>query len=118
MHESFAPATTRRILLITANGFPSPVDNPYTVPYNQEKGIMKFSNTKKIKVDGGDYIVLVDYGIEGIAVRSQHDTLQDALLDIPHSGDECAIVRLVEFEIAECREGPAVQIKPHDDAPF
>ena len=60
-------------------------------------------NNTRIKSDGGDYVVLLDYGTEGMSVLSQHDDLQEsikALTECDYSSQK-ALVKLVRFDLQE-----------------
>jgi hypothetical protein len=63
---------------------------------------MIFNGSDKIKENGGDYLVLTDYGCEGFAVTHQAATLEEALLGMI----ECdygrqTLVKLVRVETRE-----------------
>ena len=58
---------------------------------------MVINNITKIDNEKGVYIVLEDFGPEGIAVHSQHDTMEEAISAQPISPR--AIVRLIDFGI-------------------
>ncbi len=61
---------------------------------------MKLNGMKKIDESKGRYIVLCDYGTEGIAVIEQYDDLAEATgCALGHPGN-CAIVELVEVRAA------------------
>jgi hypothetical protein len=71
---------------------------------NSNKGgtDMRVNSIEKIRNDGGDYIVLLDYGMDGITVHKQHDNLAAAIV----SAAACdfgpvAVVKLVAFAIDE-----------------
>lgn len=51
----------------------------------------------------GDYLVLVDYGQEGIGIWSQHDAFQDALRELTdgHAVGPKAIVKLMALDVEE-----------------
>ena len=54
----------------------------------------------KIKDDAGDFLVLVDYGTEGISVAHQDDTMEGAVrwaLNCGY-GQPMSVVRLVHIE--------------------
>ncbi len=62
---------------------------------------MLLCNIDKIDTDGGDYLLLVDYGIKGIYVSDQSDDLSD-LIKSYHGSSPWAIVKLVRVkEVAE-----------------
>ena len=60
---------------------------------------MLFNHIDSIDNEGGQYLVLTDYRTEGIAVSSQHETLEEALLafgaDFPQ-----AIVMVPEIQFS------------------
>ena len=57
---------------------------------------MNLNGMTKIDDSKGRYIVLCDYGTEGIAVIEQYDSLPEAMnCTLSHSG-ACSIVQLVE----------------------
>lgn len=64
---------------------------------------MIVNGIEKIKDDAGDYLVLVDYGCEGIAVARQCPTLDEAIAETARGGiiGPVCIVRLVRFDAAE-----------------
>ena len=63
---------------------------------------MILNASSKISDDGGDYIVLADYGTEGISVAHQFTTLQEALQVFGGGAYDClTLVKLVRFEVAE-----------------
>ena len=57
---------------------------------------MFLSTTEKLTDTGNDYAVLIDYGSEGIAVMSQHESLESAILarDNCNYGSPMAIVKV------------------------
>ena len=56
----------------------------------------------EIKDDSGDYLVLVDYGTEGIKVASQHGSVASALSSALYGNSvRQAIVKVVRIEITE-----------------
>ena len=64
---------------------------------------MIFNGSEKILNNGKDYLVLVDYGMEGISVGSQHETLAKALLWMHEAAywSPMTIVKLVRVNIEE-----------------
>ena len=57
---------------------------------------MILTNTNKIKKDGGDYILLADYGSEGFAVVGQYKDSQSAIEAKLNSDFTCyAILKIV-----------------------
>lgn len=60
---------------------------------------MKFNQIKKIGSDAGDYIILTDYGYEGLSVYGQYTSLEEALSNIGRTGNDQAIVKLINFNI-------------------
>lgn len=64
---------------------------------------MIYNGSRKIKDDGGDYIVFTDYGSEGFCVSAQLKTLPDAIawmINNP-SDNPRTIVKLVVVELTE-----------------
>lgn len=64
---------------------------------------MTFNGISKINGDLGDYILLRDYGQEGMAVGGQYATLDEAMSDLC-SGEgtsPATIVKLVRVEVLE-----------------
>lgn len=63
-------------------------------------GAMVFNGSDKIKEDGGDYLVLVDYLCEGFAVTYQAVTHEEALLWMIQNnhGSPQTLVKLVRIE--------------------
>jgi len=62
---------------------------------------MRFNTTTKIESFSGKYIILVDYGPEGLAVLSQHDEIEQAVLAVPFAdGCAVAIVQLIDINIS------------------
>lgn len=60
---------------------------------------MKINQMTKIDDKKGDWLILTDYGTEGIAVTSQHKTPEDAIKNLGGlGGDAQAIVKLVDFQ--------------------
>lgn len=60
---------------------------------------MILNGIRKIDDDGGDYVVLVDYGQEGLCVRHQTDSRAKAILwTLQNQGEPCAILKLVRLE--------------------
>ena len=58
---------------------------------------MKLNGIKKIDESKGRYIVLVDYGPEGIAVDEQYENLGEAVQHaLAYTDGPCSIVQLVE----------------------
>ncbi len=70
---------------------------------------MILNGIDKIDNDGGDYLVLCDYGMEGLSVRVQAKTLEDVIHWIAggRAGEPTAIVKLVRIEAREVPDGPA-----------
>lgn len=63
---------------------------------------MIFNGSDKIKEDGGDYLLLTDYGCEGFGVTLQAATLEEALLGmIECSYGPQTLVKLVRVETRE-----------------
>ena len=61
---------------------------------------MIINNTTKISTEGGHFIVLSDMGSEGLAVVSQHDTLEDAIGALDSGYSSQAIVELTVFDVS------------------
>jgi hypothetical protein len=61
---------------------------------------MIFNGSSKIKDDGGDYLVIVDYGCEGFSVSHQAQTHEDALrwMTASNYGSPQTLVKLVRVE--------------------
>lgn len=61
---------------------------------------MIFNGSSKIKDDGGDYIILTDYGCEGISVSHQAATHEEALRWMMENsyGSPMTLVKLVRVE--------------------
>ena len=62
---------------------------------------MKLNGIRKIDNDGGDYLVLTDYGSEGLAVSHQCDTAEEAaqwMLACDYRSPQ-AVVKVVSAEI-------------------
>lgn len=58
---------------------------------------MKLNGISRINEAGGRYIVLTDYGSEGMTVYEQHDNLAEAVqAALSNTGGPCSIVQLVE----------------------
>ena len=47
---------------------------------------MKINKIDNIDDLGGDWLVLTDYGVEGISVTSQHERVEEAILALGDSG--------------------------------
>ena len=64
---------------------------------------MIFNGSSKIKDDGGDYIVLIDNGCEGLSVAVQKHTHEAAIKWIMSGsyGSVHTIVKLVRLDIQE-----------------
>jgi hypothetical protein len=61
---------------------------------------MKLNGIDRIKPDIGDYLVLADYGTEGLSVNSQHHELEDAIRAVMRGAyNSVAIVRLVDISL-------------------
>ncbi len=59
---------------------------------------MKINHIAKIDEKKGDWLILADYGREGLVVTSQHKTAEDAIKNLGQScGSPQAIVKLVDF---------------------
>ena len=67
---------------------------------------MIFNGSSRIKDNGGDYLVLVDYGSEGLSVSHQFHTHTDALgwMAKNNTGYPNTLVKLVRVDILECEE--------------
>ncbi len=63
--------------------------------------------TNKIKPDAGDYLIIVDYYIEGLSVWSQHKTAIEVLRAWPYAPQPAAIVKLVRMSAKEIEEEKA-----------
>ena len=58
---------------------------------------MKLNGIEKIDESKGRFIVLCDYGCEGLGILGQNDNLEAAVRTaLGHPGGSCAIVELVE----------------------
>ena len=57
---------------------------------------MKLNAIRSIDVSKGRYIVLCDYGSEGIHVEEQYEDLEEAIQDAMGRTGCCAIVQLAE----------------------
>jgi uncharacterized membrane protein len=64
---------------------------------------MIFNGSSKIKDDGGDYLVLTDYDMEGFSVSHQDTTIESALKWIASCGytSPMTLVKLVRIEMKE-----------------
>lgn len=64
---------------------------------------MKLNAIPKIDNEAGDFVVLVDYGSEGLSVDSQHKELEKAIeaLTKNNCGSPMGIFRLVEVGISQ-----------------
>ena len=63
---------------------------------------MKLNGISKIDNNGGDYLVLTDYGAEGLAVSHQCDTAEDAAkwMIACDYGSPQAVVKVVSASIS------------------
>ena len=62
---------------------------------------MKINQMSKIDDKKGDWLILTDYGSEGISVTSQHKTPEEAIKNMGgHGGAGQTIVKLVDFTFA------------------
>lgn len=64
---------------------------------------MKLNGISKIKSDAGDFIVLSDYGLEGIAISHQAATVEAAvewMLTCDYGAPQ-TVVQLVEIYVAK-----------------
>lgn len=62
---------------------------------------MKINQIHAISEDGGNWIILTEYGSEGIAVSSQHETPEDAIKHLGENGGGAqAIVLLPDFKFS------------------
>jgi hypothetical protein len=63
---------------------------------------MFLSFTPKLADIGKDYAVLIDYGSEGIAVHSQHETISEAIQAMNENGHQygspMAIVKICRIQ--------------------
>lgn len=57
---------------------------------------MKLNGISKIDESRGKYIVLCDFGTEGMAVMEQYEDLSEAVADVCARSGPCAVVQLVE----------------------
>ena len=64
---------------------------------------MIINGIPRIKDDGGDYLILTDYGGEGLAVTSQWGSLEEAISSIAfnESGSWQSLVKLVRIDTKE-----------------
>lgn len=62
---------------------------------------MLFTDIESIAKEGGQYLVLTDYGSEGLAVTSQHEELEGALLAYGN-GLPQAIVMIPKISFEVC----------------
>ena len=62
---------------------------------------MKLNGMDKILNDGRDYLMLVDYGTEGISVMGQYQSVDEAVTAALRSsmGSAVAIVKLVDIPV-------------------
>ena len=65
---------------------------------------MVFNGSEKIDDDGGDFLLLTDYGQEGFAVSHQNKTLEGALAAMAEGvcGVPMTLVKLVRVDATEC----------------
>lgn len=63
---------------------------------------MKINRTSKIDDDGGDWLILTDWGSDGMSVTSQHESPEEALkfLGSDSGGSPQAIVKLSDFKFS------------------
>lgn len=75
---------------------------------------MIFNGSEKIKDDGGDYLVLTDYGCEGLSVTHQAATHEDALrwMTECNYGSPQTLVKLVRVDTRDIDTPNAGQQKP------
>ena len=66
---------------------------------------MTLNGIEKIKDEGGDFIVLVDYGCEGLSVWSQHETAKEAIKSLASYVGSGCLVRLVRVDLAVTEAG-------------
>ncbi len=60
---------------------------------------MKINQTTKFDNKAGDFVVLTDYGSEGLSVQSQHKTPEEAIRALSSTvGAPQVIVKLVDFQ--------------------
>ena len=57
---------------------------------------MKLNGIRKIDESKGRYIVLCDFGSEGLSVMEQYDDLEEAVKDVCERSGPCSIVQLAE----------------------
>lgn len=64
---------------------------------------MVFNGISSIQTDGGDLIVLADYGREGLSVVKQCKTVEELRTFITNNpnGQPITVVKLVEFSFFE-----------------
>jgi len=60
---------------------------------------MIFNQINQIDNQKGDYIIMTDYGFEGLRVHSQHHSIEEAISNIGGNGCSQAILKLVKFNI-------------------
>ncbi len=63
-----------------------------------------FNSIRTINPNEGDYIVLVDYGSEGISIFSQCKTISQAVYETSGISYPSAIVKLVVVDATEVEE--------------
>ncbi len=70
--------------------------------------ILNNFHTDTLDPEKGEYIILCDYGAEGISVRSQAPNLEEAIKQISQSygGEPTVLVKLVSVDIAETPTDP------------
>lgn len=56
-------------------------------------------NQSRIESDGGDFIILNDFGMEGMTVASQHKTVMDAIHTFGSDYTPQVVVRLVRVTV-------------------
>lgn len=69
---------------------------------------MKLNGIRKIDNNGGDYLVLTDYGLEGIAVSHQCETAGEAaqwMMSSDYSSPQ-AVVMVVHASISQHNDQP------------
>lgn len=57
-------------------------------------------NSTRIDSEGGDFIVLTDYGSEGLSLSGQYDSFDDAMESMGEPGQQ-VLVRLVRVVMEE-----------------
>jgi hypothetical protein len=68
-----------------------------------DDGLVRISSIEKMDPEEGEFLMLLDYGSEGLSVGGQYDELEDAVRGSAtfNYGNPVALVKIVAIKVSE-----------------